>query len=92
MTKADLVQKVSEKTGFIKEDIAGIVDSFLDSIKEAIIDGERIEIRGFASMGVKVKKASVGRNPRTGETVKIPERNVPVFKYSKEIKTLVSEK
>ncbi len=90
MTKADIVQKISEKTGFVREDIAVIVDAFLESVKESIAEGKHIEIRGFGTMKVKERKKTVARNPRTGETVNIPARKVPFFKFSKEFKNTVA--
>ena len=91
MTKADIVQKVSEKTGIIKEDVAVIIDSFLETVKETIADGDHIEIRGFGTMKAKERVASVARNPRTGEKVEIPARIVPTFKFSKEFRKIVDK-
>jgi DNA-binding protein HU-beta len=91
MTKADLVQKISEKTGIIKEDVAVIVESFLDTVKESVSEGEHIEIRGFGTMRVKDRKPSIARNPRTGEKVEIPARRVPTFKFSKEFRKIVDK-
>lgn len=92
MTKADIVQIISEKTGFVRDDIATIVDAFLETVKESIIDGKHIEIRGFGTMKVKDRKKTVARNPRTGDKVNIPARTVPTFKFSKEFKNSVSKK
>lgn len=89
MTKADLVESVSGKTGLTKTDVAVVVDHFLDAIKNALENGSNIEIRGFGTFKVKVRKARKARNPRTGEEVPVPDRKVPVFKPSNEFKNLI---
>ncbi|NNE08082.1 MAG: integration host factor subunit beta [Gemmatimonadetes bacterium] len=92
MTKADLVEQISNNTGLTKKDTAEAVDEFLNAIKFALRDGKHIEIRGFGTFKVKERKARTARNPRTGEPVPLPSRMVPVFKVSKELKTRVNEK
>ena len=89
MTKADLVEHVAGKTGLTKTDVAVVVDGFLDAIKGALESGKNIEIRGFGTFKVKVRKARKARNPRTGDEVPVPDRKVPVFKPSNEFKGLV---
>jgi nucleoid DNA-binding protein len=89
MTKAELVEKVAEKTGLTKNDVAVTVDTFLDSIKSAMENGNNIEIRGFGAFKIKERKARKARNPRTGEEVPVPSRKVPVFKPSNEFKNVV---
>ena len=91
MTKADLVERVSEKTGLTRTDVAVAIDSLLDSIKKALEEGHNIEIRGFGTFKVKPRKARKARNPRTGEVVPVPDRNIPVFKPSNEFKNSVME-
>jgi nucleoid DNA-binding protein len=92
MTKADLVEKVAEKTGLTRTDVAVVVDAFLDSIKVSLEGGNNIEIRGFGTFKVKQRKARKARNPRTGAEVPVPDRKVPVFKPSNEFKNVVIEK
>jgi nucleoid DNA-binding protein len=92
MTKADLVEKVAEKTGLTRTDVAVAVDGFLETIKTAMEEGNNIEIRGFGTFKVKQRKARKARNPRTGEEVPVPDRKVPVFKPSSEFKTLITKK
>ncbi|HEX9911976.1 MAG TPA: HU family DNA-binding protein [candidate division Zixibacteria bacterium] len=89
MTKADLVEKIAEKTGLTRTDVAVIVDGFLDAIKLAMKEGNNIEIRGFGTFKIKPRKARKARNPRTGEEVPVPDRKVPVFKPSNEFKELI---
>lgn len=85
MTKSDLVAEVSQAIGprITKLECGIVVDTLISSIKEALQKGESIEIREFGSFKVRSRKARVGQNPRTGETVAIPARRVPVFTPSK---------
>ncbi len=90
MTKADLVEGVSAKTGLTRTDVAVVVDGFLDAVKKSLEDGNNIEIRGFGTFKVKQRKARKARNPRTGEEVPVPDRKVPVFRPSNEFKALIT--
>lgn len=91
MTKADLVEKVAEKTGLTRTDVAVIVDNFLATIKKSLETGHNIEIRGFGTFKIKLRKARKARNPRTGDVVPVPDRKVPVFKPSNEFKNLITK-
>lgn len=86
MTKADLVRAVSAETGIIRKDVSLAVDAFLDAVKDAMKDGKHIEIRGFGTFKLKVRKARIGRNPKTEEKVQVPSRVVPTFKFSRAFK------
>ncbi len=90
MTKAQIVEEIVQKTGLTKKDVADAVDQFLRAISGALSEGNHLEIRGFGTFKVKRRKSRMARNPRTGEPVPVPERNVPVFKVSKELKDLVA--
>jgi len=92
MTKADIVEKISATTGLTKKDTAMVINRFFEVITEALSDANNIEIRGFGSFKVKTRKARKARNPRTGETVDVPERQVPTFKPSKELKDIIASK
>lgn len=89
MTKADLVKIISENTGIIRKDVAVVVDSLLKSIKDSLIDGNHIEIRGFGTFKLKTRKPRVGRNPKTDQKVPVPQRTVPTFKFSRDFKVSV---
>lgn len=91
MTKADLVKIISENTGIIRKDVAVVVDSLLQSIKDSLGKGSHIEIRGFGTFKLKTRKPRVGRNPKTDQKVPVPERTVPTFKFSREFKMSVVE-
>jgi nucleoid DNA-binding protein len=85
MTKADLVEQVYEAIGpgVTKKDCGAVVDAFLNAVKQALADGEHIEIRGFGTFKVRERRPRLARNPRTGESVHVPARLVPVFKPSR---------
>ena len=83
MTKADIVKKVSDKTGFTKVETDYIFNNILDTIKNSLEKGERIEIRGFGNFTVKHLPGKEARNPKTNERVWVKERFVPKFKVSK---------
>jgi nucleoid DNA-binding protein len=90
MTKAEIVEDIANKTGLTKKDVATAMDQFLEAISKALVDGKHYEIRGFGTFKVKNRKARMARNPRTGDAVPVPDRKVPVFKVSKELKDLVA--
>jgi DNA-binding protein HU-beta len=91
MTKAEIVEDIANKTGLTKKEVAEAVDQFLESISNALSGGKHYEIRGFGTFKVKGRKSRIARNPRTGEAVPVPERKVPVFKVSKELKDAVAQ-
>ena len=86
MTKADIVNRISNATGLTKTDTAAVVEGFLASVSDALQRGEHIEIRGFGTFKVVTRASRTGRNPKTGEVVRIPERPVPSFKPSRELR------
>ncbi|MCD4650774.1 MAG: integration host factor subunit beta [Candidatus Cloacimonetes bacterium] len=86
MTKADLVKVIAKDTGLIRKDIAIVVDQFLSAVKDSMKNGSRIEIRGFGTFNLKQRKERIGRNPKTGKKVPVPERVVPTFKFSRAFK------
>lgn len=91
MTKADLVRIVSAETGIIRKDVALSVDAFLEAVKDAMKEGKHIEIRGFGTFKLKIRKERIGRNPKTEEKVTVPARVVPTFKFSKGFKDEVDD-
>tara|TARA_B100001123_G_scaffold81290_2_gene92604 strand:+ start:8990 stop:9304 length:315 start_codon:yes stop_codon:yes gene_type:complete len=93
MTKADLVEQVSGAVGpgITKKDCALVVDGFLNAVKRALANGDNIEIRGFGTFKLRNRKSRVARNPRTGESVRVPPRTVTVFKPSKHFNSNISK-
>ncbi len=92
MTKSELVAEISEKRREIpKKDIEQVVNTIFDSMRDALIREERIEIRGFGSFTVKHREARIGRNPKTGAPVKIPAKRIPFFTVGKELRERVNK-
>ena len=91
MTKAEIVQIISESTGLTRKDTAVVVEGFLESISDALERNEHIEIRGFGTFKVVERAPRTGRNPRTGSAVRIAGRKAPAFKPSKELKSRINE-
>ncbi len=90
MNKDDLVTAVATSTGLSKSDGANAVDSILNSIAGALKGGGEVRLTGFGSFSVAHRKASVGRNPRTGEPIQIPASNQPKFKAGKTLKQILN--
>jgi integration host factor subunit beta len=87
MIKSELVLKLAEQNPHLyQRDVENIVNAILDTIADALARGDRVELRGFGAFSVKKREARVGRNPRTGETVSVSEKAVPVFKTGKEMR------
>lgn len=89
MTKRELVIDVAERLGFTQNEVAAVVQSTLDSILEALAQGDRLEIRNFGVFETKRRNARTGRNPRTGDAVPIQRKRVVSFKPGKAIKEMV---
>lgn len=80
MTKKEIVLKIAEETGIKQIDVKKVVQNTLDHITAALVKGETVELRNFGIFKVKNRKSRIGRNPKTGATVPIPERKVVSFK------------
>jgi nucleoid DNA-binding protein len=91
VTKKDLVEKISERTGLTQVDTKIVVESFLESVAKALQDGQNIEIRGFGRFKVKQKRARTARNPRTNEFVEVEAGFKPVFEASRELRKRVND-
>ncbi len=89
MNKAELVEAMAKITGATKTDTEKAVDAFLDVVSKNIKKKDGVKLVGFGTFSVSHRKARVGRNPQTGEEIKIPARKVPVFRPGKELKTNV---
>ncbi len=92
MTKAELVEEVAEgiRPLLTKRECAIVVDGFLEAVKDALARGDHIEIRGFGTFKVRQRGPRQARNPRTGDPVFVPTREVPVFKPSKLLQGRIS--
>src|SRR3954452_21058067 len=91
VTKSDLIETVAQKLHLPKGKAELIVNCVFDSMEESLKKGERIEIRGFGSFGIRHYKAYEGRNPRTGDPVGVHPKRLPFFKVGKELKERVNE-
>lgn len=89
MTKAELVSELAIKTGFDKKTVSILVESLLACIKDNLVKGENVFIRGFGSFVTKQRAAKMARNIREQTTVAVPEHRVPAFKASAELKAAV---
>jgi integration host factor subunit beta len=90
MTKADLVEEVANAVDVPKKNAEVIVKTVFKCVTQALHRGENIELRGFGSFRLRDRKARIGRNPKTGETVNVPAKKVPYFKAGKELKDLIN--
>ena len=91
MTRSELIKKISLENKLLTEDqVTIVVTTLIEIIKEALAAGDKVEIRGFGSFRLRTRKSRLGRNPRTGEQVSVPEKHVPFFKTGKELRELVN--
>ena len=88
--KGDLVSSVATLSGLSKADAMRALDGMLDSIKKGLKDGEDVKINGLGVFSVKKREAGMGRNPRTGEPLKIAAAKLPKFRASKALKESIS--
>jgi integration host factor subunit beta len=92
MTKSVLIEKVSEKVeGLTRNQTEIVVETVFESIKKALMNGEKIEIRGFGNFRLKTRNPRKARNPKTGETVDVPGKKVLYFKVGKALKESLNQ-
>jgi len=91
MIKADLINKIAKSMKISRQEAETGVNLFFDTLKEALLKGEEIELRGFGSFRFRKRSSRSGRNPRTGEPVKVPPKKVLYFKPSKLLKELINK-
>ena len=91
MLKSQLIDKLAAEHSHLRhEDVEKVVNVVLEEIGEALKRGDRVELRGFGAFSVRKREARKGRNPRTGEPVKVPAKAVPFFKAGKELRARVN--
>lgn len=83
MTKADIVSKISEKSGLEKSDVQATVEALMEEVKKSLEAGDNVYLRGFGSFIIKTRAEKTGRNISKNTTIKIPAHNIPAFKPSK---------
>ena len=86
LQKADLINKLADDMELSKKDAQIVVDTVFEATSKALVDGDKVELRGFGSFKTKERKARQGRNPKTGAKVKVPAKRVPFFKAGKDLK------
>lgn len=92
MTKVDIVEAIYEKVGFSKKEVAKIVESIFDIIKEHLQHHDKIKISGFGNFVVRNKRSRRGRNPQTGDDIEITPRRILTFKPSQVLKASLNRK
>jgi integration host factor subunit beta len=90
MTKADLINLIAEKAGITRVKAETVVNTIFESMVEALLRDDRIEIRGFGSFVNREYEAYEGRNPRTGQVIEVDQKKLPFFKVGKELKEQIN--
>lgn len=90
VTKADIVEKVYQKIGFSKKEASELVELVFGTLKDVLQNGEKVKISGFGNFVVRGKNERVGRNPQTGEQIKISARRVLTFRPSQVLKAMLN--
>jgi integration host factor subunit alpha len=91
VTKAEIVEQIYERVGFSKKESAELVERVFDIIKDTLSDGEKVKISGFGNFVVREKNARKGRNPQTGEEIRLAARRVLTFKPSLVLKNVLND-
>ena len=91
MNKAELITSMAEKSQLTKKDAEAALKAFIDSVQQALENGEKVQLVGFGTFETRERAAREGRNPRTKEVISIPASVVPVFKAGKEFKDRVNK-
>ena len=91
MNKSELITKLAQECSLSTDDADLCVDIFVDEMKKALLEGNRIEIRGFGSFKMKDYGGYKGRNPKTGEKVDVKPKRMPFFRAGKELKEFVND-
>ena len=86
MNKSELVKALADQANISLDEATLVVNTFVDSMKDSLLEGSRVEIRGFGSFKVKEYGSYAGRNPRTGEKVAVEPKRLPFFRAGKELK------
>lgn len=89
MNKKELIDAIASKAGLSKKDATAALDATIETVKEELVSGKKVQLIGFGSFEVRDRAARQGRNPQTGQTIKIPATKVPAFRAGKELKEAV---
>lgn len=91
MNKSDIIEEIAEKSGVSKRQAEDTVNLIFDSMFQSLLEGKRIELRGFGSFMIRDYGSYTGRNPRTGESIAVKPKRLPFFKVGKELKERVDQ-
>lgn len=91
MNKSELIKTLAEQSDVSMDEATLVVNTFFDCMKDALLQGDRVEIRGFGSFKIKEYGAYAGRNPRTGDRVEVQPKRLPFFRAGKELKEFLNE-
>ena len=91
MNKTELIAEVANKAGLSRKDAEKALGAVVETITEAVVKGDKVQLVGFGAFETKQREARTGRNPKTKETIEIPATRVPVFKAGKALKDAVAE-
>lgn len=91
ITKADLVNKISEAVGLRRIETEAVINGFIVMINQSLREGHEVEIRGLGSFRIIDRKPRLARNPKTGEKIQLPKRRVPQFKPSRDMRKSVNQ-
>lgn len=92
MTKADIVSKIAEKTGVEKAVVLSVVEGFMDEVRQSLIDGENVYLRGFGSYTLKRRAEKTARNISANTTIIVPAHVIPAFKPAKTWQKSIADK
>ena len=92
MNKTELIEKIAAGAGLSKTDAKKALDATTAAIKDALVEGDKIQLVGFGTFEVAKRAARTGKNPQTGKAIKIPASKAPKFKAGKALKDLVNKK
>ena len=92
MIKSELIEKIAQKRKLSVIDATHAVECFFSVLSSSLSKGERVELRGFGVFSTRTHKAKLGRNPKTGENIQIPEKKVPFFKAGKALHDALNNK
>ena len=90
MNKSELIKALATENDIPLEEATTVVNTFFESIKQSLVEGNRVEIRGFGSFKIKEYEGYKGRNPKTGEKVDVQPKRLPFFRPGKELKEYIN--
>lgn len=91
MNKTELVEAIASSTSMTKTDVDKVISSFVEEVTKTLVKGDKVSLKGFGNFEVRTRDARTGRNPRTGETMKIAASKAPAFKTSSALKAAVNK-